>query len=206
MQTLDSIQRITRHKDAIYSFFFQYNNQWHLYGYVLLALGIFIEGDAVLFTAGFLAHRGFFNPSLTFLWALVGATLGDIVWYKLGEYLENKDNRLVRWLKTATNPLGPYLLNHPKKSLFISKFLYGINHAILAKAGAMRMPLNELIRNDLPANLFWIITIGSLGYASSAGLVHMRHPVRTAELGLLIGILTIIMLAHIFAYFFKKKL
>ncbi len=206
MQTFDRIHSITRHKDAIHSVFLAYNSQWHLYGYIILAFGIFIEGDAVLYTAGFLAHRGVFDPSLTFFWLLAGATLGDIAWYELGAYLEPKDNTVVRWLKKATNPFGPYLINHPKKSLFISKFLYGVNHAILCKAGAMQTPLQTFIRNDLPANLFWIIIIGGLGYASSAGLLHMRHPVRTAEVGLLVGILTIMLISRVFAYIFKRKL
>ena len=204
MQTIDSIQRIVRHKDILQ--FLAYHSQWRLYGYTLLAFGIFIEGDAVLYTAGFLAHRGVFDPSLTFFWLLAGATLGDIVWYNLGSYLETQDNTIVRWLKKATNPFGLYLTNHPKKSLFISKFLYGVNHAILCKAGAMQTPLKTFIRNDLPANLLWIVIVGGLGYASSAGLVHMRHPVRMAELGLFVGILVIMFIFRIMAYIFKQKL
>lgn len=204
MQTLDSIQRIVRHKDILQ--FLGYNTQWRLYGYMALAFGIFIEGDAVLYTAGFLAHRGIFDPSLTFLWLLAGATLGDIVWYKLGAYLETKDNVVVRWLKKVTNPLGPYLQHHPKKSLFISKYLYGINHAVLCKAGAMSIPLKELIRHDLPANIVWIATVGGLGYVVSSGLVHLKFSVRMVEFSLIFGVILLIVLSKFFAYLFKQKL
>ncbi len=184
----------------------QYSEQWHVLGYLLIVLGIFIEGDAVLFTAGFLTHQGLFNPALAFLWLLGGATIGDIIWYQLGAYLQDKDNFIVRWLKRVTNPLGPHLLEHPKRSLLLSKFLYGINHAILCKAGALKLPVKEFIRDDLPANIAWIIIVGGLGYASSAGVVQLHHSIRNTEVGLLIGILAFMLLSRLFSRFAKKKL
>jgi membrane protein DedA with SNARE-associated domain len=180
--------------------------QWHTLGYFLIALGIFIEGDAVLYTAGFLSHRGILDPWLAFIWLLGGATIGDVAWYKLGAYLEPKDTRVVRWLKHATNPLGPHLTDRPRRSLFISKFLYGINHAILCKAGALHIPLKRFMRIDLPANLAWILVVGGLGYASSAGFSHVRKYLHYGELGLLLGIILLMILSRLFAHFFKKKL
>lgn len=185
----------------VYSFAY-----FHTFGYLLVAIGVFIEGDAVLYTTGFLAHRGILDPWLAFIWLLGGVTLGDIAWYKLGEYLEPKNNRLVRWLKKVTNPLGPHLLERPRRSLFLSKYLYGINHAILCKAGALRIPLKKFLKMDLPANLAWIFIVGGLGYASSAGLAHARRYIHYGEIGLLLGIILLMLLSRLFSHYFKKKL
>lgn len=206
MRTTHYVTQSAQHVQQLQSQIILVSQQWQLIGYVLFTLGIIVEGDAVLFTAGFVSHQGIFNPILMFVWLLAGGTVGDILWYKLGEFLEPYDNRVVRWLKTVTNPLGRHLLEHPKKSLFLSKFLYGVNHAILCKAGALHIPLKRFIRDDLPANIFWILIIGGLGYASSAGVVHIRHSIRYAELGLVVGLILLMIISRIFTHYFKKKL
>lgn len=180
--------------------------QWHILGYALIAFGIFIEGDAILFTAGFLTHQGLFNPILAFLWLLAGGIFGDVLWYQLGAYLQHKNNRVVRWLKSVTEPLGPHLLERPKRSLFLSKFLYGINHAILCKAGALGLPLKEFMIDDLPGNIAWILIVGGLGYASSAGIVHIGHSIKYVEIGLVVGIILLTLLSRLISRFLKKAL
>lgn len=206
MQHFETVQRYVRHGHDVQMALLQISEQWHILGYVLIAVGIFLEGDAVLFTAGFLSHQGLFNPFLAFYWLLLGGILGDMLWYQLGAWLVVKNNFFVRWLKKVTDPLGPHLLESPKRSLFLSKFLYGINHAILAKAGALGMPLKDFVRSDLPGNIAWILIVGGLGYASSAGVVHLGHSVRYAEIGLLAGLILFIMLSRVIARALKKKL
>lgn len=160
----------------------------------------------MLFTAGFLTHQGLFHPILVFLWLLAGGVLGDLVWYKIGAYLQGKDNRIVRWLKKITDPLAPHLLERPKRSLFLSKFLYGVNHAILCKAGALGLPLKQFMVNDLPGNIAWILIVGGLGYASSAGIVQLGHSLRYAEIGLLLGIIILTLFSRLISRFLKKIL
>lgn len=195
-----------QHGHTLHSQIIYYSEQWHTIGYFLIAFGIFIEGDAILFTAGFLTHQGFFNPILAFLWLLAGGIFGDLLWYKLGAYLQGKDNRVVRWLKKITDPLAPHLLERPKRSLFLSKFLYGINHAILCKAGALKLPLKEFIIDDLPGNIAWILIVGGLGYASSAGVVHVGHSIRYVEIGLVAGIVLLTLISRFISRFLKKAL
>lgn len=199
-------QHFLPHSHSLAPVVMNLSEQWHTLGYFLIAFGIFIEGDAILFTAGFLTHQGFFNPILVFLWLLAGGIFGDLLWYKIGAYLQGKDNRLVRWLKKITDPLAPHLLERPKRSLFLSKFLYGINHAILCKAGALKLPLKEFMIDDLPGNIAWILIVGGLGYASSAGIVHVGHSLRYMEIGLVVGIVLLTLISRFISRFLKKAL
>jgi membrane protein DedA with SNARE-associated domain len=191
---------------SFHSHILYYSEQWHTIGYFLVAFGIFIEGDAVLFAAGFLSHQGLFDPFLAFLWLLAGGIVGDLVWYKIGAYLQGKDNRLVRWLKKMTDPLAPHLLERPKRSLFLSKFLYGINHAILCKAGALGLPLKEFVKDDLPGNIAWILIVGGLGYASSAGVVQVGRSLKYIEIGLVVGIILLTLISRLISRVLKKIL
>ena len=49
--------------------------------YLLFLIGIILEGDVVLFTASFLATRGFFSPLPIFFLTLLGVCARDLLLY-----------------------------------------------------------------------------------------------------------------------------
>src|SRR5438105_4777245 len=51
------------------------------YGYLILFVGVFLEGEAFLLAGAFLAHRGYFNVALVILVALAANTLGGQFYY-----------------------------------------------------------------------------------------------------------------------------
>lgn len=182
------------------------SEQWRIAGYATAAIGIALEGDAVLFTAGFLAHQGVFHPALLLCWLVAGGSIGDIAWYMLGAYLNTRSNRVVTWLKRTTDPLGPYLEKRRARNLILSKFIYGVNHAILCKAGAMRIPLRTFTTENLWANSIWIILVGGLGYASSASTVHVLRTVHHIELALLCTLILFLVSTRILSPLLKSKI
>lgn len=182
------------------------SEQARIVGYAAATVGIVIEGDAVLFTAGFLAHQGVFHPALLLCWLIAGGSIGDIAWYKLGAYLNTRSNRVVTWLKRATDPLGPYLEHRRARNLVISKFIYGVNHAILCKAGAMQIPLRTFAAENLRANSIWIVLVGGLGYLSSMGAVHVLRTVHHIELGLLATLVIFLLCTRILSPVIKRKI
>lgn len=188
------------------AFFLHHAGQLHLFAYAVFIVGMFIEGDGIVFSVAFIAHRKHINPAAAILAIFVATILSDITWYYIGAYLQTKDNFLVRWAKRLTNPLSAHLVERPRHSLILAKFLYGINHAIWAKAGAMGLPLRKLLGEDILATIIWMFIIGGLGIASSAGFIAAKHYIRYGELGLLAGLALLIICSKIFTHFFKKKL
>lgn len=179
---------------------------YHWLGYFLAPLGTTLEGDGVLFAAGYLTSQGVYEPFCMFVALWIGTTLGDMLWYELGKYLEGKDNLIVRWLKKATNPIGPHLESRPFRTIFLSKFLYGINHALLAKAGSMQFSKQKLLRYNLLAIFLWVAIVGGLGYIGGASVHSIGHYVHYTELGLLAGLLLLLSAERIFTSLFRKKL
>ena len=60
--------------------------QWLVY--ILVFIGMVLEGEAILFVAFYLASGRFLKLDILLLVVFTGVFLGDILWYKLGVYLE----------------------------------------------------------------------------------------------------------------------
>src|SRR5512139_1531612 len=54
------------------------------YGYIVLFLGVLLEGEAVLVAAGALAHRGDLSLPIVILTAFGSSVVGDQAWFHVG--------------------------------------------------------------------------------------------------------------------------
>ncbi|MEZ4663071.1 MAG: DedA family protein [Caldilineaceae bacterium] len=98
--------------------------------YLLIFLGVAVEGPIVTLTAAALAGNGLLNPWLVFLTAGTGNVVGDMFWYTLG-YHGGFERRLRAWsfvaryasqieqIKLEVNQRAPQLLLGAKLSLGI---------------------------------------------------------------------------------------
>jgi len=177
-------------------------------GYVIIFFGIMIEGDIILFTAGFLTHQGYFDIGMVFILLFLGAIIGDNIWYVLGELMGEKKLflKVKKFIERATSPFDEHLKNRTARTIFISKFAYGLYRPIILKAGAMKISFGKFIEADLMATLIWIFLIGGLGYLSSASFLAFRHYLRYTELTLLLGIAIFILISYVITKISKKEL
>ena len=56
------------------------------YGYIAVAVGCLLEGETVLLTAGFAAHRGMLDLPAVLAVAFVASALGDQIFFQLGRH------------------------------------------------------------------------------------------------------------------------
>ena len=54
------------------------------YGYIVILVGTFFEGETILILAGFMAHSGYLAFSLVILSAFIGTCAGDQLYYFIG--------------------------------------------------------------------------------------------------------------------------
>lgn len=176
--------------------------------YAVIFFGMAIEGDILLFTAGFLTHQGYFDIGVVLLLVFLGAIIGDNIWYVLGELMSEKELflKVKKFIEKATSPFDEHLKNRTARTIFISKFAYGLCKPIILKAGAMKIPFGKFIKADLVATFLWIFLVGGLGYLSSASFLAVRHYLRYTELTLLLGIAIFILISYIITKISKKEL
>lgn len=162
--------------------------------YLVVFLGMVFEGDIILFSAAFLAHQGILNPVPVFLTALWGMIFGDNMWYSLGR---RKNYPFKQWAEKLAQPFDEQLLKNPMRTIFVSKFTYGFNRAILMRAGSLRLNWKKLEESDILATLLWMAIVGGLGYFSSASFNYAKTYLRYGEIALILSLLLFVALEHL---------
>lgn len=152
-------------EQSIYTFipFVQDHRFW---GYVILFCAMVVEGEVFLIVSGMLARL----HALDFgdiLWvAFMGVTLGDTFWYGFGMIL-SRQRSLSFFARTAEKTvllLLPRFREKPFHSIFLSKFIYGANHATLLLSGVLRVKFPLFIKTEMMASSIWISLYSVAGY------------------------------------------
>lgn len=189
-----------------HSFLLQSLIAWRPLGYALVFIGLMIEGDAILFAAAFLTRMGFFDFGDMTAIVLAGTLLGDTAWYELGARFRDSTWRIARWAERLTAPVDTHIRERPFRTIFISKFTYGLHHPILMRAGAIRLGYPRFIRVDFVATILWASIVGGLGYFSSYSFVLIRHYLRIGEVWLVIALVIFVLGWNLIGISSRRKL
>ena len=174
-------------------------------GYLIAFFGMMIGGDELLFVLAFLTRDGFFNFWLMAATIATGTFIGDYFWFLLGKTL-SPYSRLSRIIAHFAGRFDRHLNERPFTAIFISKFIYCLNHAMLFRAGVLGIEQKQIIKSNMPAIVIWIIVVGGLGYFSSASLALLKNSLRYTEIALLVGLVIFIFAERAIGYFLKKEL
>lgn len=133
--------------------------------YLILFLGMFIEGEVFFLTAAIFALEGFLNWWIILGVTFVGVILGDIAWYFLGRY--SKDTKIGGWVHSKFDGYQEWLEENFEtrylRLAFISKFLYYVNRLTPLLAGWQKMDFKKFFRIHLIAAAGWLAFIFLLG-------------------------------------------
>jgi membrane protein DedA with SNARE-associated domain len=199
--------KIVRKISTIYPIFLlEPLRQLPFFGYGAIFVGTFLEGEAVVYTTAFLVHREVFNIFLATLVAYAGVIAGDVAWYRLGARIRNHPSRWGHKVLNLTDKFDVSLHEKTTRTIFISKFSYGIHHLLMARAGYIGVPQQHFIRKDLIVSIVWLGIVGGLGYLSSASLSHVGRRLKYVEIGIVIGLVFFFFVLGWLRYLLKKIL
>jgi membrane protein DedA with SNARE-associated domain len=160
------------------------------YGYVILLIGTFAEGETVLVMAGFLAHRGYLELPWVILTAFFGTLAGDQLFYYLG-YLKGLPllKRFPRWQAKYERVLA--LFSRYQTPIILGfRFLYGLRTVTPFVVGLSKVsPIRFLFLNAVGA-LTWALTVGLLGYLLGQVLETYVERIKRYELWMICAIAT----------------
>lgn len=135
-----------------------------LHGYWVLFIGTFLEGEAILIMAGFLAFQGYLHIGGVILTSLAGSFLGDQFYFYLGR---SKGKSLMRRFHSIARKFREALRLIEKYGMFvafISRFTYGFRIVLPIILGITSLrPVTFLWINLLSATS-WAITFSLGGY------------------------------------------
>ncbi|MFA6006507.1 MAG: hypothetical protein WC764_02140 [Candidatus Paceibacterota bacterium] len=175
--------------------------------YFIVGVGMFVEGDIVLFTAAFVASLGYLDLGNLAMTVFICMLFGDAVWYSFGKGIRNATgNRLNKWVSKVTHPFDNHIKERPFHTIFFSKFAYGFHHAILLRAGSLKIPYPELLRADIIATFVWMLIVGGLGYGAGSWLPDGEQYLRNAGYIFLIAIFAFVFIEQLIVRQTKKRL
>jgi membrane protein DedA with SNARE-associated domain len=135
-----------------------------LHGYWVLFIGTFLEGEAILLLAGFLAFQGYLNIYGVICTAWAGSFLGDQCYFYLGRFkgkgLLKRFHSIARKFREALKLIEKY----GNFVAFISRFTYGFRIVLPIILGITNLAPRTFLRINLVSALVWSITFSLGGY------------------------------------------
>ncbi|MDP3999158.1 MAG: hypothetical protein Q8P76_01015 [bacterium] len=174
--------------------------------YIIVFLGMILEGDIVLFTTAFLTKQGLFDSGDIIFTVITGVLLGDYLWFWAGAHPNFLPAFLKRWVTSVSEPFDEHLKQSPAYTIFISKFTYGFNKIILVRAGMLNIPIQSVIKNYLLSLILWMLIIGSIGYFAGFSFILIKKYVRFAEITLFASLAIFIIAWKLISRRAKKRL
>lgn len=159
--------------------------------YVLLFFGTFVEADAALIAAAFLAHRGRMSLAIVIPVCILATFTANQFWFWLARlrgraFLERRlqtDRRFQRihgWLQRRGAILIPG-----------SRFLYGFRAAIPAAYGASGTSPALFTRLDAVSAVVWGVVVGLAGYAFGHTLETILADIQRYEFAIVVAVLVV---------------
>jgi membrane protein DedA with SNARE-associated domain len=131
---------------------------------------------------------------------------GDLFWFWVGLQLRERGGIVTHWARKIAGPFDEHLRERTFHTIFLSKFIYGVHHAILIRAGMLRMRLDKFIKIDFASSVTWIVVVGGLGFISSLSFDRIRHQIKFLEGALLIAFIGFLLISYLISYEAKRKL
>lgn len=144
-----------------------------LHGYWVLFIGTFLEGEAILLLAGFLAFQGYLNIAGVIATSWAGSFLGDQCYFYLGRYkgraLLKRFHSIAKKFREALKMIEKY----GNYVAFVSRFTYGFRIVLPIILGITNLAPRTFLWINLVSALTWAVAFSLGGYlfGKSASLV-----------------------------------
>lgn len=138
-----------------------------------ILIGIFLPGDSLLFTAGFLASVGVFNIYILAFGCFVAAVVGDNVGYafgkKLGPRIFSKEDSF--WFhKKHLLRAEKFYEKHGGKTIVLARFTPIVRTFAPIVAGAAHMNYRTFFIYNLVGGFLWAVGLTALGYIAGKSI------------------------------------
>jgi membrane protein DedA with SNARE-associated domain len=151
------------------------------YGYIVILIGTFFEGETILVLAGFLVHLGYLTFSLVVLFAFAGAFAGDQLIFFIGRkkgmaYLDDH-----QFLKAKSSRAVKLLHRHKTVIIIAFRFIYGIRTITPFIIGASGISRWRFLLFNFLGGLIWALAITTLGYVFGHAAELLLHDIKKDE-------------------------
>jgi len=179
-----------------------------IHGYWVLFAGTFLEGEAILIMAGFLAFEGHLQLGGVILTAFAGSFLGDQLYFYLGRLKGKSLLRRFHFIARRFREALRLIEKYGVFVAFISRFTYGLRIVLPVILGITGLPSRTFLAINLGSALVWAAIFSLAGYLFGKSASLFLEDVGKYEhylLGTLAGLIMTIWLFHLYHAWKAKK-
>ena len=151
------------HSVEILNSLVQHHQAW---AYLVIFLGLVFEGEVVVITAGVLSYLGALNFGESLFFILAGGITKTFACYYLGTLLHKKwsGSRYMNYVEKRALYFMPRFKEKPFWSIFISKFINGVNYIVTIFSGYTKVDFKTYLKAETLSTIIWAPLLLSLGY------------------------------------------
>ncbi len=131
-------------------------------------LGLFVPGESLVLTGGFLAKQGIFDPIILIVVIAAAAVLGDSIGFNLGRYLGmgwlTKHGRRFRLCQEHLNRMDGFFTRHGGMAVFVSHFMHLMRALMPFIAGTSPMRYRRFFIFNTVGCIVWATIFVMIGY------------------------------------------
>jgi len=179
-----------------------------IHGYWVLFIGTFLEGEAILIFAGFLACQGYFNIYGVIISAFAGSFLGDQVYFHIGRV---KGPPLLKFFTARARKFRKALRlieRYGSFVAFVSRYTYGLRILLPIILGMTNLSARRFLVLNLASALSWAILFALAGFLFGKGAALFVDDLERYEpylLLILAGLIGCMWLSHFAAHRWHRR-
>lgn len=134
--------------------------------YLFIFLGLIIEGEFILISTGILIHLGALSLLPVFVCVLFGLLFKTFGGYYTGSFIHRKWNhtKFITYVERRVSSTMPHFKEKPFWSIFISKFIMGVNNVVIIFSGYHKINFRKYFEAEALSTIIWAPLLVSLGY------------------------------------------
>nr|WP_284694790.1 DedA family protein [Geomonas sp. Red32] len=179
-----------------------------VHGYWVLFIGTFLEGEAILIFAGFLACQGYLSIYGVILSAFAGSFLGDQFYFHLGR---RKGAQLLRIFTSFARKFRKALRlieRYGSFVAFVSRYTYGFRILLPIILGMTNLSSQRFLLLNMGSALSWAIVFSLAGYLFGKGASMVVDDLESYEPYLLLilgGFTALLWLSHFVVHWWRRR-
>lgn len=174
--------------------------------YLILFLGVIIEGEIAVIFAGIFAYLGSINIFMAMIAVVLGGITKSFLGYTIGYYLEKHHSKklFMNKIEGRMSYFLPRFKERPFWSIFISRFfILGIGWFTIIFSGYKKIPLKIYIKAEAYSLAIWSVGIMALGFFFGYTALSISRDVRHVLVIILIFFIVFFVLEKIVAFLFE---
>jgi membrane protein DedA with SNARE-associated domain len=159
-----------------------------LLAYCVLFFFLFLEGEIAIVIGGIFVHLGILSMGITVALVVIAALLKMFAGYRFGAWLGRTypESGFLKYIEHKILYFLPQFREKPFWSLFLSKFIYGVNNVALVFSGYVRADFATYLKAEVLSSAIWLGGLFWLGLFFSSKALSISHSFH--NFSLLIGL------------------